>query len=677
VRSRSAVLRRSGATLASSAAVAVVLALSAPGAASAAVAETPNSCKYSFDNKYRDLPSTVSGSASIQPDHRRPAPAAADPGMTVTTPAAPFDVVLPDDLARVGFAVALLQSGANTIPVTGWFAVEGTNTAEGVRRYEAFTLQASTTITTDGDEFVSSTPWAYTAPVFPAASWTATGGDVRLRQAGAGAFTSLPVGPGGQARTVAGSLVLRLDPSAIGGANVYLDCQPAETDLDPAELPDRSGPTFRPRDATPFATVPGPRNQICLNELGRRLQGSAAAWPTTPPGLDRELDPTALALEAAGAPATFTTGRPYALTGTRLRGELSAATVTTFGRFEGGGAALIRTGVAYPLRGAVTIEATNTVEGRQTVALPAGGTWTPTGTGSGASSTWQSSPVDVALPDTTWTPTGAGPVRFRAATPGTAPAVALAGQPGTGPEGPPETGTYALLPHGGTVLQLGTDANGIALDCAAAAVTRTATPAWSDLGRLPAAQGGSQGRYAFQQAPGGAPAFATALDSQTPPPVDLPPAPPVDTAPPTLGTDPGFRPPPTGPPSTTPPAPTPPRAIRRTASVRITTATLRRSKGRLSVALRNLLKADVTSGRVSVVTAGRHRIGRAKARTVTIAAPTSFRLARGRSATVRLRPTKDATRLLRAKRSVRVTIVVTPTKTTTQSTVRRTVTLRR
>lgn len=672
MRPRPALLRRSGTALGASSAVALALALSAPGAAIAAPAGTPNSCRYTFDNKFRDLPSSVDATAAIQPDDRHPSPTSVDPGMTVTTPGGTIDVSLPDDLAKVGFAVDLLDAGPNTIDVQGWFALEGTNTAEGVRRYEQFTLTASTFIEAEpgpDGAFISSTPWSYAKPAFPAYSWTATGGDVELRQAGPGAFTTLPVGPGGASRQIAGSLVLRLDPAGLGGANVYLDCQPATTDLDPAQLPDRSGPTFTPVDATPFATFAGPRNQICLNELGRQLANQAAGWPATPAGLTRELDPTKLVIAAPAAPATFDVGKPLSLSGARLQGELSADTVTMFGRYDDGGDALITTGTAYPLRGAVTIEASNTAEGRQTVPLPAGATWTPTATGTGATSTWNAAAIDLALADTTWTPTGTGPVRFRATTPGTAPAVTLTGQPG-GPGGANEAGTYQRLPYGSTVLQLGTDANGIALDCAQAAVTLVPSPpAWSDAGR-PAT---GTGRYAYASAAGGPPVFATVVDARTPPRVDPPTPPAGDGDPPPLPGGSGTLPTPPGPPV---PVPNPPKQTAKVASVRITSTSLKRSRGAVSVKLGNLVPAR-TTGKLSIVTKQKLRVGKAKAKRITIGSGAKVSLAGGRSGSVRVKLSSAATKLLRTRRSVSVTVTFTPTRSGTQKPVTRTVTLRR
>ena len=176
-----------------------------------------------------------------------------------------------------------------------------------------------------------------------------------------------------------------------------------------------------------------------------------------------------IALSTSGAAAQYTVGTPYTLPATSLDAVLSADTLATL-RSVGG---LVLPDKTYPVETWVTIAATNTTEGVQTVR--AASTYTPTA-GLGP----------VVLPETTWTPTGAGPIRFSLAAPGSASAAG------------------ATLPYGSVFLSLGTEGAPATLDCAPAAIAiANAAIPWSDAGR-----NGSAGRYAIEANPS-RPVFAS------------------------------------------------------------------------------------------------------------------------------------------------------------------------
>src|SRR5215218_6730976 len=243
------------------------LALAAPAHA----ATTPNSCRYSFDGLYRDMAVAIDTSPTIVPDARDPAPTEVVPGQTLRSAAGTAGVELPGYLAQFGYAVGLLHEGRNDIPVKVWLAIRATNTKEGVQRsLTPIEVVASTAITVDpadDNRFLSATPFTYTTPVVPELTWTAVGGDIVFAQDAGGTLPPLPVGNGDVLRTVTGSAVIKA--SFAGGASIYMDCRPGHTTG--IEF-DFAGPTFAPGPATPFATLPGPKNLMCLRSAAREFE---------------------------------------------------------------------------------------------------------------------------------------------------------------------------------------------------------------------------------------------------------------------------------------------------------------------------------------------------------------------------------------------------------------------
>lgn len=136
------------------------------------------------------------------------------------------------------------------------------------------------------------------------------------------------------------------------------------------------------------------------------------------------------------------------------------------------------------------------------------------------------------------------------------------------------------------------------------------------------------------------------------------------------------------PPAVVPPAATPPmtapKPTTKTTSVRITAATLKRAKGRLGVTLANLVKGAGTTGRFTLVTKAKYKVGKAKkAKRIALLKTTRFSLPKGKRRTYAVKLTKDGAALLKGRRSVKATLTVAPTKNVTQKTVSRTVTVRR
>jgi hypothetical protein len=236
--------------LAASLPLAVAAAFAAPAAA--AVVETPNACKFSYDGEYRTQGVEVTASA----------PAEVAAGQQFTLSGEKVEIKLRPELARDAAAVGLIPSDGSTVTVVTktWIALRGTNTREGTRMIGPLTVTATTSALYDeSSQTISATPFAYTPPKLPDTTWTGSGGDIAFSQAGAGAITAalgpLPVGGGGSDMAVQGSAVVQT--SLPGGPNFFMDCQPGATNVTRPEA--GAGTSFNPLVAAPFAgvTIPG------------------------------------------------------------------------------------------------------------------------------------------------------------------------------------------------------------------------------------------------------------------------------------------------------------------------------------------------------------------------------------------------------------------------------------
>ena len=404
-------------------------------------------------------------------------------GQKLRTAAGTANVELPAYLAPFGYAVGLLQPGLNELPVKVWIAISATNTKERVQVVGPFDVVARTTITVDpadDNRFLSRDAVAVHGAGVPALEWTALGGDVVFGRTPAATCRRCRSAPAAD-RTVTGSTVIHI--AFPGGGAIYMDCRPgatASTSTSRADVQAGAADAVRHRGRTAEHVLPElgrPPGGRRARELPRRLR------PRDRPDADR--------LGTSGAAAQYTVGTPYTLPATSLNAVLSADTLATL-RSVGG---LVIAGKTYPVEVGVTIAATNTAEGVQTVRAAA--TYTPTA-GLGP----------VVLPETTWTPTGAGPLRFTLAAPG-APR-----------QRAPRSRTAASSSRSGPGR-----ARDARLRGGGDRVANAAIP-WSDAGR-----NGSAGRYAIEANPA-RPVFASAVDGQQPPSRPDDPQPTASPAPP-------------------------------------------------------------------------------------------------------------------------------------------------
>ncbi len=630
-------------------AASAAFAISPPAPAVAATIDTPNACRYSVDDGWREHRMPLTGTITAIAGDADRDPTAAAPGEAISlriTPSAP--ALLPPWLAQEGYERGIFRAGVNEFPVELWFAFEGSNTVEGTQVHRVQATGRLVIRTNPDGSFRDSTDpddrfrLEGLEPIDT--TWTAKGGRVSFRQAtGDGLARAGARIPGVGDRTYApvGSIVARMEGIAGEDTSVLIDCEPGETVEGDGELNEGR----RRHQAKPFAEVSVP-GAVCIDRFGQSR-------------LDREVSGRGVELRRDGAALSATPGVPLTLDGTRLEVELPREDVLEMYRQEGPSATLIAAAGRreYPLTGRVAVRASGTREGVQSVALD--GRWAiavdqPAGTTDRRDpgvrlldpddpSREQADPVRlvVTLPGTTWTPDGSGPVAFSLAGPGSAGAVAVVDR-GVLPGGRDDA--FTIQPYGALLLRQGTDREGLDLDCLNGTIAVAGNVAYSTRGDLPASQGGSTGRYAIAERATD-PFFVAPLVAAG----ELPTPDPGPAVPPPLGGG-GFAAPPTKAPGT---GSMPTRL--RVASTRLR-ATSKRTRVRVRVTNPRRTAERVT---VRIRTADRVTLGKTRTRR-TIATSSSLRLAAGRSRTVRLRLTADARRLLASRSSLRVRVTVTP-----------------
>ncbi|WP_320670856.1 hypothetical protein [Patulibacter defluvii] len=536
------------------AASAVVLLGPAAAAAPAApfttaVAEV---CRYSFDQNWRDIDATIGG--ELVDGAGNPLGGSLAVGQPLRLRGGAITAALPQWVLPFAYDSGMVPLGDGSFPVEAWVALEATNTAEGITAPIHTTTTVRTHVVLDGNGQVDESRSSLTvdrAPL-PEQTWTATGGEVVVRQAPGTKMAPIPVGRNGDLR-VNGTAYIRAQVDSL--TRLDLDCTPGRQD--PPSPHPQAGLTHN--DA-----VPPPLGGQTVAVAG--FGGTVDATPLT--------DPVQADLLVSSMPARAAAGQSTTVGDARLRLRLTPAQRAAW---LGGGTVRVS--------GSVVVHGARSSNGSQPVAIVATDV---DGSGSG----------EIALPlaASTWTAAGGDGIDLRG------------------------DRTITLTASNGRVLQLQRIHAG------------DPYPFAYVLGPDPLQ------RIDNDDKPGG----------QTPPPIDGG----------------GFAPPPKTAKATT---------------VRIRSSALRRDrKGRVTVRLTNLAKKAATSGRVSVVTRSRYRVGGRKAkRIVTVAPATRFSLKKGKTASLRLKVGRDGAALLRTRRSLAVVIRVVPTRAATQKTVTRKATVRR
>jgi hypothetical protein len=280
--------------------------LFAPASHPAAALAATNACKSNATGTFSDISIGLTGIAT---------PSAATVGAgPITLSGIGLTAAVPATLLIAGYNLGLLTTGTNAIPVKGWVAIAGSNTAEGTRTL-IFTASVNTVITDPngipgtGDE--TATPLSLNVSL-PDTTFTPTGGNVAFTQ---GAPGSLPAIPAGQVSAGATTPVggIYISAQVAGGlVKANFDCQVGTTVISPPG--GTTGTTFTPGTASPFATV--------------TVSGTGATT-TTVPGAT-----TTTSTTLPGATTTTTTGA----TTTTVHGTTTTtipATTTTVGPVSG------------------------------------------------------------------------------------------------------------------------------------------------------------------------------------------------------------------------------------------------------------------------------------------------------------------------------------------------------
>lgn len=523
------------------------------GAAPISVAE-PQVCQYSYDQAWRVVPVTLSGTL-VDGDGNEIVPGQSiEAGTQVRLTDATVSADLPGWIGPFAFDGGILNNGTTLLPVHGWVTIEATNTLEGTTAPIRFDTNAIAHADVQPGQAPTeeSVVFEPVTATLPPLTWTATGGDVVVRQAVANKMAPIPAGRDGSPIQVNGSLFVAAELDA--STRLFLDC------LAGGQL-DQGG--------SHSDKLPNP-----LTGLGFRVPGFTGAVGGSPfvDPVDAQLENPGLFRGAAGQSVT--------VTGSRLRLRLTAAQRSAW---------LGASGTAS-VTGNVTIVGDRSTAGEQAVTVPA---TSVAATGSGD--------VVLDLPATTWTSTDSSGVDLRGAD------------------------TISLTATNGTARTLTLQRN---------LLRPTAYPFAYVLGPDP--------RTKFED---------DAPKTSTP------------TNPPALDGPKGFAPPPV--------------AVKRT-TVKVASTSLKRSKGKVKVRLTNLSKTATTAGKFKLVTTSKYRLGKSKKkRAITLVASKSFSLRKGRSTTYTVKLSKDAAALLKARKSVKAKLTVTPTSTKTQNTVTKTLTVKR
>ncbi|MDT7572623.1 MAG: hypothetical protein QOE05_2797, partial [Actinomycetota bacterium] len=331
-------------------------ALVAPASSSAAT--FANQCQYSYDRYWRPVPivfgGTLTGGGGLASGAQLTA------GDTVRFENGTVSANLPSWILPFAYESGMVPEGDGELPVRAWLALEATNTAEGVRAPIALNTTARTHVVLTPSGLVDEERSSIVVVQAPVATqtWTATGGEVQVRQALGESLPPLPVGRDGANVRVRGSLYVEATLTFPTGDvfRLYLDCLQGDQVDQGADHTD---------------ALPGTLGVFGVPGWSGAVDGVA---------LDGAVD--ADLLHSQG-PARTGQGQDVELRGASLRLRLTDAQRSAW----------LGDATSVPITGAVVVHGTRSVEETQTV--PASRTVSVPAAG----------PVELSLPltDSTWT----------------------------------------------------------------------------------------------------------------------------------------------------------------------------------------------------------------------------------------------------------------------------------
>ncbi|MDA0161165.1 hypothetical protein OM076_12880 [Solirubrobacter ginsenosidimutans] len=343
-------------------------ALAAPASSAAAFPDATfgNQCQYSYDRYWRPVPMIFGGTLTDGAGKELASGTRLAVGDTVRLQGGTVSAVLPSWILPFAYDSGMIGLGGGELPVRGWLALEATNTVEGVVAPIALTTVARThvevTASNQVDEERSSIV-VVQAPV-PAQTWTATGGEVQVRQAVGESLPPIPVGRDGADVRVRGSLFV--EASLSGDLKLFMDCLQGDQVAQGSSFTD---------------TLPGTLGVFAVPGWDGVVDGTPVTGP---------VDADVLLSQA---PPRAEVGEGASVSGATLRLRLTEAQRTAWL----GGA------TSFPVTGAVVVHGARSDEATQSVPV------------SRTITVGSSGPVTVSLPleASTWTSTGAGGIDLR------------------------------------------------------------------------------------------------------------------------------------------------------------------------------------------------------------------------------------------------------------------------
>ena len=256
-------------------------ALVAPASGSAAAfpdSTFDNQCQYSYDRYWRPVPMIFGGTLTNGAGAELVSGTQLAVGDQVQLRNGTVSAILPSWITTFAYEAGMIPAGDGQLPVRAWLALEATNTDPGVTAPILLNTQAATHVVLNDRGVVDEAQsWVRVADApAPQQTWTATGGEIQVRQALGESLPPLPVGRNGADVRVRGSLFVEATLTFPSGEilRLYLDCLQgdqvdqgsAHTDALPGSVGVFSVPGWT--GTVGGATVPGPVDADLLANQG-------------------------------------------------------------------------------------------------------------------------------------------------------------------------------------------------------------------------------------------------------------------------------------------------------------------------------------------------------------------------------------------------------------------------
>jgi hypothetical protein len=318
-------------------------ALVAPASSAAfPVMSFENQCRYSYDPYWRPVPIVFSGKLTDEAGTELASDSSLSVGKKLVLRDGTVSAVMPAWILQFGFDAGMFGLGDTDLPVRAWLALEATNTAEGVVAPIALNTvaRAHVELTAAGQVDETRSSLTVIGATVPTQTWTATGGEVQVRQAVGESLPPIPVGRDGGDVRVRGSLFI--EATLAGDLKLFMDCLQG-TQVD-------QGETFAD-------LLPGALSTFAVPGWTGAVDGTPLA------------DPVDADVVLGRVPPRVGSGQDVDFSGAALRLRLTAAQRSAW--LAAGGSATVTGGVV--VHGARSVEDAQTVPLTRAVTVPADG----------------------------------------------------------------------------------------------------------------------------------------------------------------------------------------------------------------------------------------------------------------------------------------------------------------